>query len=605
MKNKLYNYISRIGIKISIFGILLLVSTTNAQNIEKDSIAIQKLLSKEITAKDLPTILVFDSSNNVELISNYIVQKNKEKSAKETAINLIKQNSLGKRYLNGDKSTIDEIVRVFKSRNKENIHQLCQELQSNNFFVRNELRLDSPVLDAISTLLNDEDFEGSMVQFIGFNKITNSQSILEKRLLSGKSKDVDRILYWISEEGNTDFAVDYLFKSYFDGRIRLEKENWITTVIENCLQKTTSSQKKKILDILFDYLNKNPIKKEDFINQEVQIGMINTSPKFYFFDLILKYGDERTSDFVENFKKSSNKNFEELHSADKLFLLDVATLRFKKKNEKIQLILSSIEKQSIFFDVLELAKTDTEVTSDSSINNQILINFEKLGFKEVYNQQILVNWYSKFNLSEFIQLVRMNIKSGSLQEKLIKLFTIENKTFDDIQKDLLDFGIINQPISTSQIEEYKKDEFASDDLNDIYTVLEISKLIVNFDTEASTIPVDYDNLLNSFIGISCNKVNKVDSYLQVNFDEKSESTQYRFFVHFKEKCYVMIPEDFGDWYDVETFVKLLNIITNEAKTKEKYISIGTGDQTATFIFTEMEKYKNLNEMYNLEYEYEE
>jgi len=107
------------------------------------------------------------------------------------------------------------------------------------------------------------------------------------------------------------------------------------------------------------------------------------------------------------------------------------------------------------------------------------------------------------------------------------------------------------------------------------------------------------------MSISKNKINDVKSVVQYKWDDVEEKGIYQVLVYFNQKCYIMLPDDFGDWYDMESFQFLLNAIVESANIKETFNLIDTGDQTAFYIFGESKKIEILKEKFQLEYEMKE
>ena len=129
----------------------------------------------------------------------------------------------------------------------------------------------------------------------------------------------------------------------------------------------------------------------------------------------------------------------------------------------------------------------------------------------------------------------------------------------------------------------------------------LSGISYNFDAEPDTYPVDHDELLLELVKKSQGKLQGVKAYQQNKYDKEADTTEMTLLAIYNNKCFVMMPEDLGDWYDVETIDQLLKAIVVEAGIKERFVPLNTGDQTVWYIFGEGEKVGKLAMDYKLEY----
>lgn len=584
--------------KILVFSLFFLSLNTFSQNTKKDSIAIQKIINKYNPKKETQKVITISDSNEVNLISDYIVKKNIEQAKADEKSNSRLNSSIGKRYINGDKSTIPDIVKIFESNDGKKIILLLDDLEL-DYSVRNKgLNLEQNILNSLAKLLKNPDFEHRIIQFLGYNNVVGSEKILEERFLSGKSTDNDRIFYWLASNFNNKKALDYIHKSYFDKKFDLENMVWFLSSFSEYIEKEDVASIQKIREIAFDYLQKKPIQKSD-LERKIELSIVGgKATNLTMLEILIKTKDNRVNNILNDILNSlkGTKYYNEVLS--KTEKLTFFTFSNEKKRE---FVLRNLNSEDDFFETLDFIKEENQLYKDLSILKQIFSNFEKFNFTEEYEFYRLVDYFDGLEKEIVINYINENISNDSLKKYLLKRYTVSLLTLKEIDDFLLKNEIINEKISETKIENYKKKEFPIENLNSIEACLDISEISLNFDTEVGEFPVNYNVLLNDFAKISKNKIQNIKSYLQYKVDYESGEAFYHFLVSYKNKCYILIPENFGDWYDLESFEKLLNSILLDSNCKEEFVSISTGGQDAYYIFGEKEKVQLIQNTFYPEY----
>lgn len=586
--------------KILVFTLFFLNLSVFSQN-TKDSIAIQKIINKYNPKKEIQKVITISDSDEVNLITDYIVKKNIEKAKIDENSNIISNSRIGKRYSNGDKSVISEIVKTLESKDEQKISSLLNDLEL-DYSVRNKgLNLEQNILNSIVKLLNNPDFEHRIIQFLGFNNVVGSEKILEERFLSGKSTDNDRIFYWLASNFNSKKALDYIHKSYFDKKFDVENMDWFLSSFSAYIEKEDVEAIQKIREIAFDYLQKKPIQKSD-LEKKLQLSIVgHRATTLTMLEILIKTKDNRVPNILNDFLNSlkGTKYYNEVLS--KTEKLTFFTFSNEKKRE---VVLRNLNSKDDFFETLDFIKEESQLYKDLSILKQIFLNFEKFNFTDDYEFYRLINHVDGLEKEIVLNSINGSISDDSLKKYLLKRYTVSLLTLIEIDDFLLKNEIINEKISEAKIENYKKKEFPIENLNSIEACLDISEISLNFDTEVGEFPVDYNVLLNDFAKISKNKIQNIKSFLQYKVDYESGEAFYQFLVSYKNKCYILIPKNFGDWYDIESFEKLLNSIISDSNCKEEFVSISTGGQDAYYIFGEKEKVQLIQNTFYPKYIYE-
>lgn len=579
-----------------IFFFILTSFFIQAQESIKDSLTIQNILNKR--NQDVPTLIQITNNKEKELIRSYIRIKSEEKTQKQKIKDSIFNNQIGIRYKHGDSSVKPKIINILRRKDLEEIYDLFQQLEVDYNKREEGIVLENDLKQEIFSLITNKKFEHIVVQFVGFNRVSGGKELFEERLLSGESSDNDRIFYWLAEF-ESQKAIDYIYNQYINNKINLEEYSWIESGFSEYLNNNDLNSKNKILDIVYDYLKKKPLTKKRYTESSFLTFPNGNDLSMNFTLLALQHNDIRNKEIVEHLKKElegteiiSNLKYIESYS----IIISSNDLNKKKKE-----LVSLINDKESYFDTLDFIKKDSILYKEQDLNTLILQNLEKHNFLGSYDFYKLINYFEQYSKEEFYTLLEDNPIHSDAKKELKKRFEISKLTFNEINDYLLTHKIIDTPITSEQIKKHKEQEFYYyENINTIETCLDIANISISFDTETSTIPVDYDNLLEGFISKSKNKIKNITYYLQSYYDENSEDMIYHFFVSTKENCYVLIPEDFGDWYDMETFMKLIQSIVDEFKVKEKFVRVETNDQTAFYIFGEEEKINELKNTFNLD-----
>ena len=167
--------------------------------------------------------------------------------------------------------------------------------------------------------------------------------------------------------------------------------------------------------------------------------------------------------------------------------------------------------------------------------------------------------------------------------------------YQGLVKKMLETGLVNQEVynrlvAVQESENWEMDEWDwlietyYDDLDDtlINSLLEAAELAICYDAESSQVPPPYVNnmvpALLQFAGL-----NKSDAEISLDIKKKEVSkNEYTLIIKYKDREYHQSLEDFGDYYDTDGMLTILNdILTNEGK---EYIlhELSTSDQAFCF-----------------------
>lgn len=114
-----------------------------------------------------------------------------------------------------------------------------------------------------------------------------------------------------------------------------------------------------------------------------------------------------------------------------------------------------------------------------------------------------------------------------------------------------------------------------------------AKCVISFDTETGTLPCRHDQLLQDFANASRGRfVPEAASEEWLKKKKSDDEAPYRVqFIH-QGRLYDGELRNLGDWYDVERLTAMINRALQDAEMPERFVSLASEGQEATFIFAE-------------------
>lgn len=584
---------------------LIITSAAFAQDLAKDSIKVQKIIKDAGRGKKGQKLLTITDVASVAFLSSYIDARAKAITDLEQMLVAHNDKALGRRYRKGDKSAKADVLSILKGNDKTKISGLIDEMDPGYFDKDKTVNLDADVRAALFKLLNDNELESDLVQFAGYNKIEGYIPAFEDRLISGKSTVSDRLFFWLGRDGKSEKAIDYFISSFGKKPVNDEEEDiyWFNEGLGDFMEKGTAAVKKKILDFAIHYMEKNPMTMADLMKiQEAEENgeyLSDFEPKTYFIQLVLRSDDPRVPAFSAKTEASMAKfvpagERKELHDAMELNLL-----RFYDFPKKKAATLASHPVKDDFMDFMNAVAKDKALLNDKEVALHMMKLFDSNGFTKDHEAEQYAIALEDMEKPVF-EASFSSIKSSELRKMVSEYYVIQKKTLAENNDYLIKNGIIATAVTQEQIKGYYKEE-GFDEIEDhsVTTILKTAGVSYYFDVEPGVYPADHDTLLLELTKRSAGKITGIKAYQQDKFDDKEETSEIHLIAVYKNKAYIMIPEDLGDWYDMEAFSLLLDAITKDSGIKEKFISVETGDQMAWYIFGEPQKVQKLVDDYKL------
>jgi hypothetical protein len=593
MKNKFYNFI--------LASCLVFSANTFAQSLAKDSLKVQKIISEGV--RGASGVVTINDKGKVAFLSKYIDARNLEKKAAQEKLVAAYESRLGMRYKKDDKTTVPKILAILKSKDHDAIENLLDELDNDQFYddEHTPLYLDAEIKAAVFDLVYNEEFEQIAIQFIGFNKVEGYIPLFEDRLLSDKSLDEDRLLFWLSYTGS-EKAIDHMIARLKSDPSGLEDMAWFIGNLDEFFKNGPEKVKAKILDLCYGYIAKHPLTKEDIAGSDEadEFAMTGRQIKLSMLEFLFRNGDKRNLEMAAGLIRlaqdaDNGKNVLELNN-----VLQVYLLRFHPLKEQKAIVLKALENKEDFFDVLTMTAKEEALINDPEIKDAVFKKFGAFNFYEGYEIEELAKAFPKLDRAGFEALVKKNISNEASRQRILEVYGIYKQTIAETNDYLYRNGLIAAPITQQQVDSLSKEDIMFGG-GAMHNSLFLSGISYAFDAEPDTYPVDHDELLLELVKKSQGKLQGIKAYQQNKYDKNTDTTEMTLLAIYNNKCFVMMPEDLGDWYDVQTIDQLLKAIVMEAGIKERFVPLNTGDQTVWYIFGEGEKVGRLATDYKLEY----
>ncbi|MGC4101665.1 hypothetical protein [Ferruginibacter sp.] len=553
---------------------VFILSACTSVSQKKNTIPEDELLEKELAAQknakygqNIPPIEIITEAKKVADLRALIQQKIVEKKKIE-AVREVKNFTISKRYKNGDKTVVPAILKILQSNDAEARHTIYAEL-AKDFEDPDSYEISEPAL--VTQLLNgitNATDEEAAVQCAGITKLKGAEEQFEKRLLSGKSTDEGRILFWLAQNGKSKIAFDYI-----DTKIRrrtmapgeLEK---VIIGLEEYKSSSDNVIRKRVGDLaLFIYQNKL-IADEEY--EELKESGFSSGAAESVLSCLFECGDERVIPIAKDIIQRKIRIERPV--------LALIRLEGEKHLDKVYKYLSSEED---FYTGLGIVESlDAKFISDKLLR-EVLIQKAKDKANDDMGIERIIKLYKKNGAEKYLKDPHLVIKDENLVNRVAALYKFSLISPETVVQELLDWGLIVNRPSENMLKEIARESDNHPDAVAI-SILEKQQVLLSFDTETDMIPVDYNVLLGKFAAIANGEFKDVLVYMDVK--EEDTESKYTITVVTNKRAYISKFVDSADWYNMALVKSLLEKILEDCNTQKKFVSINSGDQTSMYIY---------------------
>lgn len=567
---------------------LVLLFSCNAQDPKSNKEIMDELLKRELENqkqakygnKD-PFLEVITDPAKVAKLKTHILkktaQRDKENVAKTT------NETPWVRYKKGDKSVVPQLLAILKSNNTAKRIEVYNGLEP-GYDDRGRYAITEPgLIEQIFKGIENPTDEKAVIQLAGIARLKGYESRFEKRLLSGKSDDEGRLLYWLGQSGKSKVAFDHMDAAVRNKKMSKEDlDNAISSFADFGKNGDADIKKRTGALALFIYQQKL---LDDSRYEELKSSAYTSDAAETVLTAIFDYDDK---DVIPVAYDILNRGIRTYGPVKALIRLE--------GSKHMDKVYGYLKNEDDFYKGLDIIETLDRSLLTPELLKEVLLRLST--HKEVpdYVLARIVRFYKEKNALQYIQQPGNYISNKELANRLSSSYAVSAIAPEDVLKDLHTFNLIDKDpgkeIMNELVEESEGNAPAL-----AYSLLDQQKRFFAFDTETSFVPVDYDKLLLEFAARSNGVLKDMLVWMDFKDKNKGENFDYTITVVFNNKAYIAKPEDVGDWYDMGTVQDILEKLFEDTGSKEKFVPVDTGDQTMQYIFGEPAKVKAFLEKY--------
>lgn len=517
--------------------------------------------------------VITDPAEVSKLKARILAKLGKNKKLEEKT----KAPSLAERYKKGDKSTVPGMLRILSGKNSDARLQIYSTLG----YDEGTMVTEPELIQAIYAHLNDPEDQAIVIQVAGYNNFPGYVVKFETMLVSGKIRDNDRLLYWLSHEGSSVKGFDHVKKLASGNHLNDEEMNHLMTYLEGYAKSSNKTHSRAAVDLAFSIYDRKLIPAEKF--EELRTSYSSSNPSYNLLHIIFEHGDKRAVPIAHDMLRKGIASGAAME----------ALIRLEGAKHKA-LLLEHMADDKEFFEHLSNVVLLYQQTKDESLIEEMLGRYERFKNYDATCSELIVEALTDMQAVEYLQ----HPEKGLTDPKLILLmkagYVVSTGTVRTFAADLYSMGVIDKKLDDSilvKAENAEKFEFDRTSVY-LYNLLNCTDIFINFDAETGMVPVDYDEMIRHLAAKSGGKLKDVLVWMDADMpetqsidnQEDASEIHYKITVVANGKAYTAEPKDIGDWYDVQFLVDMMNRIAADAGLKERYNFLYTGDQTAQLLF---------------------
>ncbi len=412
----------------------------------------------------------------------------------------------------------------------------------------------------------DHEIILAAAELCNYRKIPGTENRLTTLLEAGKLTDPKPVAMELAEIASTQRAVKALLPHVLRDKPE-EFSQWTGYAFEQLIENPDPEISGPVKQALYDYTLQFPEQRNDQILVECLAKTAN------------KAAIPVLKEILKNAKDPVSRTYA------------IGALARLQPDQALDLLTSHIKQEGPGYSTIRLLQTyATEQDYD-----QIIPVIEEWTQKseDVLDTEVLRLCLLKFgNRGE--QFVREHLDQLTDQARMRARWKLEGLNLHSALKELHISGVIQ----TSPDELIKKineagnrskdtDLFDPSNPDSLYSALVLEGIVVMFDAETSTIPCRHDRLILDFANASKGKFTPqwpVEYWHSKNEEDFDAPYTVQFVL--ENRLYRTGAENYGDWYDVEAIVRLINFALETTGRPERFITEQSGGQIASFIFAD-------------------
>lgn len=214
-------------------------------------------------------------------------------------------------------------------------------------------------------------------------------------------------------------------------------------------------------------------------------------------------------------------------------------------------------------------------------------------------QKYLAEGLNHYEVASCLRAKALKDREGAVQEAIeMSEWDIKETGYSDLKQLIFSLakypeaGSLEKRLRALDLLPNEPDEYSN--LHEAVTAADYLTTIGNtygFDTETGMFPNDHHLLLGE-IAAQSGLVNVEFSEIPPSSHE-SENEPYKLAASTNGKIYHRKAKNYGDWYDVDAVLSLLNEIAKDRNSQTRFVSLPTEDQSSIILIIEEQKLREL------------
>lgn len=493
------------------------------------------------------------------------------KKAKDEAI-AAKNKTPWERYKENDRSTVPELIDILNGKNAEKRKAVYQGLERNYSDLSSYAITEPELIALILRGVDNPMDEPYAVQLAGLNRVLGFDKKFEERLLSGVSTDEGRILFWLGAEGKSMKALEYLEAKLKAKSLAGKSLDDAITAMKYFGEYGNAEMQKKVGDLaVFIYDNKWISRQR--IDELKQYAHSSEAPESLL-TCLFEYGDQRVIPIAQDILKRNIRFFGPITA---LIRLDGP-----QHLDKVKAMLR--DKKTYFQAADVIYELDRKYINDELLR-ELLMRFPSGEDMDPgdYAIERVVNELMDLGAEDYLKNIDKYVSDRAIAGRIAATYKNKSTDLNVVLNDLLTWKLIDRRPPDSVISIITK-ESNRDPGAFAAGVLDHADVLLSFDMEAESFPVDYEILLSEFVSNSKGKLKDMLIWVDAKPNKKADAAQYTITVVSNNKVFIVAPEDLGPVYNMIAIDKLMDTVLADLQSTEKFIPLEPSDQMIQYIF---------------------
>lgn len=435
--------------------------------------------------------------------------------------------------------------------------------------------------ERILSLLNDQDerIVQAAAKLSAYHSISGTEERLIELLENGDLKDPAPIARELARVASTRRAVDALLPNVLKADDD-EFKQWTGYTFRKLIEHPNPEIAGPVRKALYEYTHRFKKQRYDQI----------------LVDHLAKCADHGAIPVLEDISANASDPVSRTYAVEALARL--------QPDKAVDLLLGHIERVGARSDIVRTLRTHARENDFERISD-VLVTWSKTSEKPFDTQTVRLFLE---NLGEDGKaFVEKHIEKLSEDARMWATWKLKGRNLTKALDELYTAGVIDtEPgklIAKMGQEKNVWGEVKRVDTSDpgsLIDALATEGIVVMFDAETGMIPCDHDRLILQFANFSNDQFSPRWP-VQFWHQERDEDYNAPYTIQFvlDDRLFRIGAENYGDWYDVDAVISLINFALKETGKAERFITLESGGQIAAFVFADPATFVPIARKYRL------